>query len=76
MVISIKIFSKKFYIFFIYIQSLASVLTYCGFFLQNIQDLMSNAYPEMINLERDQMYLKTCTFFLFEPSQEVPSVYN
>ena len=56
-------------------KSFTSLLVYCHFFLQNIEDMTNNAYPKMINLERGQKLLKTYTSFLFEARQEAHSIY-
>ena len=50
--------------FFTYIQSFASLLVYCHLWLQHKEDLTTNAYYKMINLERDQKHLKTYKLFL------------
>ena len=75
MVIFIKMLKTSFEDFSIYRQSSASSATYCQLLLQNVQDLMSNAYPKMINLERDQKHFKTYMSFLFGASQEFSGIY-
>ena len=59
-----------------YRQSFASLLVYCHLLLQNIENLTNNAYPKMINLEKEKKCLKTCTSCLFEDGQEVYSNHN
>ena len=66
---------QNIYGLFFYRRSLASLLT-CQLLSQTIQDLMINAYPKMMNLERSQKHLKTYKSFLFESSHEVSSIYH
>ena len=62
--------------FLIYRQSFASLLTCCWLLLQNVQDLMDNAYLRMINMERDQKHSRTYKSFLFEAIQDISSIYK
>ena len=55
----IKYMVASFVDFSICRQSFSTLLTYCQLLLQNVQELLDNAYPRMINMERDQKYLKT-----------------
>ena len=52
------------------------MLVYCQLLLQNIEELTSNAYPKMINLEGDQKHLKSYTSLLLEAGQEFYSIYH
>ena len=60
---------------FLFIDIFASLLTYCGLLVQNVQDVMNDAYPKMINIERDQKHLWTYTSFLIEVIQAVSGIY-
>ena len=41
-----------------------------------MEDMTNNAYPKMINLERDQKHLKNYTSLLFEIRLEVYNIYH
>ena len=62
--------------FSVYGQTCAIFLFYCHSLLHNTEDLTNNAYPKMMNLERDQNCLKTYTSFFFETGQECYSIYH
>ena len=53
-----------------YMQPFASLLTCCHLLLQDVQDLMKNIYPKMINLERDRGQLKRYRVLLHETAQD------